>query len=389
MAARASIHLRAGRVVGRGATEVREPGQFRQAKIQLTNLDAFAGVAPLKTTSWPNSDRHLEGTWSAEGNPESSQEWTSADTTLRLEYEGTGRLLDPYFHAVSFSPVLVVKDDPANLDGWISRWVEPLRRIVSLATGRQEELTYLALTPDMGLPYASDVRSAQVFGAGITQQPFAASGEQIRQVRPAVRVAADEVDLLAVVTRWQELQEARHPLMETYGSFTAAQPQHPRSTFLLLIQSLEGLYGHDTKEVREQALAEHGSRREEVLKRALEGLGSSSDRRFLKTHLSKKPPVSLEQSLRALFSALPVDLNEELAALPLITDRLAENKGLQGPYDALSVVRNDLAHGNRSYAADELAGARDVLERVVRAHLLRLLGLPDKVVQRALRDGES
>ncbi len=52
--------------------------------------------------------------------------------------------------------------------------------------------------------------------------------------------------------------------------------------------------------------------------------------------------------------------------------------------DALRIIRNDLAHGTKGYDAYQLLQVVEVLERVVRAHALELLGCPDLVISRLL-----
>jgi hypothetical protein len=47
-------------------------------------------------------------------------------------------------------------------------------------------------------------------------------------------------------------------------------------------------------------------------------------------------------------------------------------------------VRNDLAHGNQNFSARELEPWTRVLEQLARAEMLRLLGCPPTVVERAV-----
>ena len=53
---------------------------------------------------------------------------------------------------------------------------------------------------------------------------------------------------------------------------------------------------------------------------------------------------------------------------------------------ALRVARNNLAHGTRGYDPAALDETVSLLEQVVRAHALRLLGCPDEVLARVLKD---
>ena len=79
-----------------------------------------------------------------------------------------------------------------------------------------------------------------------------------------------------------------------------------------------------------------------------------------------------------------MDLTPRLAACKLLTNYLAEAQGTetQRVSYALSRVRNDLAHGNKGFDAYDLHETVRVLERIVRAHALRLLGCPEQVVER-------
>lgn len=119
---------------------------------------------------------------------------------------------------------------------------------------------------------------------------------------------------------------------------------------------------------------------------ALEGGGSldSAKRRFLKNNLAKRPLRGLDEALRHLLEKLPVNLTPQLSACGLLAGYLAEAKGpeTQRVAYALTRVRNDLAHGNRGFDAYDLNEAVRVLERIVRAHALRLLGCPDSVLER-------
>ena len=52
------------------------------------------------------------------------------------------------------------------------------------------------------------------------------------------------------------------------------------------------------------------------------------------------------------------------------------------PLDALRVARNGLAHGTRGFDAYDLDQVNDILDRLVWAHGLRLLGCPPAVYGR-------
>lgn len=52
--------------------------------------------------------------------------------------------------------------------------------------------------------------------------------------------------------------------------------------------------------------------------------------------------------------------------------------------NAVRQIRNDLAHGNKSYDSFELHRLAKTLDEMVQAHVLRSLGAPDEVLVRML-----
>lgn len=95
----------------------------------------------------------------------------------------------------------------------------------------------------------------------------------------------------------------------------------------------------------------------------------------------KRPMSNLDSALTTMAGALPINGMETLAITDLVKS-LLDSERAKSVSEALRVVRNDLAHGNRGYPADELDDVVTVLERIVRGHALRLLGCPDLVVAR-------
>lgn len=358
--------------------------RFSRIELQVHGLDAVAGVAPLQRMSWPSREdaRHLEGIWSAEGNPDSSQEWSDDDAVVRLEYDATVRTFDPYSYRMGFSPVVRIESsEPLTIREWVDWWVEPVRRIVSIATAAARDVSYLATRS----PAAErSTARGQVFAAGITQEPFESLQERVREMRPAVILKVDEVSLLALVRKWQRLETHHHPLIETYGSMLTSRDQHPRSKFLLLVQAIEGLHGHEGAEKYKRQQRRHAEQRQNFVRAAAEHLDPAA-MRFLKRNLRRYPPTSLEEALSAMVAGVPIDLTSSLDRTELVKAVKAVDRNTQTAMGALRVVRNNLAHGLRGYEPHLLHQVVTILERVVRAQALRLLGCPAAVQERALQ----
>jgi hypothetical protein len=348
--------------------------------VQVGGLDAIAGVAPIKSTKFPKNS--VSGTWAAELDPkEFRQEWNDPLATVGLTYYGSFRSFDPYTFSMGFSPVAGVRlDQPASLSDLLGSWIQPLRRVVSIATGRPEEITYLTVYPAID---GDSERTGQLFGSGITQQPYESMRDEIDKIQSPLRLKSDGVSLLDLLRKWQELEAVHHPLLETYGSMLHARDQHPRSRFLLLLQAIEGTHGYETKASFEKRFRQHTKARDEVIELCEPAL-EPKQLKFLERNLSKRPPGGLEPAINWLANMLPEEVMERLGALPLIIATV--EAGAKNAPDALRIIRNDLAHGTKGYDAFELHRVVAVLDLMVRAHALQLLGCPESVVTRLMAE---
>lgn len=360
---------------------------YSRVSAQVGALDAVAGASPFSGWTFPKGEegRHLEGDWAVSGNPDSSQKWSDEDVTVRLEYDASIAIGNAYAFRFVVSPVVRIESREAwTVREWVDRWIDPLRRIVSIATGDAQSLTYLAVDAG-GADSLGTQQRRQVYGVGITQEPYQSDQALVRKSSTAVHIAVDGLSLLDMLRRWQGLEHDHHPLIETYGAMLSATDEHPRSRFLLLVQALEGLHGHETA----AAYAERKNHHTEERKILIEALQDAEildyqQLQFVKKNLTKNPPRGLNEALHHLLGELPVDLTPRLAGCKLLTNYLTEAQGPEAHRVAyaLSRVRNDLAHGTKGFDAYDLYETVRVLERIVRAHALRLLGCPEPVLER-------
>jgi ApeA N-terminal domain 1 len=357
--------------------EVDDQPLISSASFQLTGLDAVLGSAPISHVVTPGlSPNNPKNQWSAYLNLEATGEWEVEGITLSVGYDGRMRAMDGYEFKIEFSPVATLNLSQAmSLRAIFDDFIEPLRRIASIAIGGPQELAHVAVE------LKGHRGEYQVFGTGITQSPFKSSSRKLRTARSALRAMPDNTSLLEIILKWRQCASEHHPLIETYGAMLHAGDQHPRSRFLLLIQALEGLYGYETKEKYNERKSAHIAKREKVIEQGKNHLDEESIK-FLKRFLLKNPPTSLESTLRAMVSGLPGNIMDRLAATSLVREAMSDPAAPTTPADALRVVRNNLAHGNRGYDVQMLDEAVRILEFIVRAHSLRILGCPDHVVER-------
>jgi hypothetical protein len=176
-----------------------EEALFQSFEIQISGLDAVAGVGPIKSTTFPKQG--AAGTWAAELAADFTQQWNDADASMTLTYHGSFRTFDPYAFSMGFSPVLSCElENPLPLHHLLEDWINPLRRVVSVGTGRPEEITYLAVNPVTALGTRQE---GQLFGWGITQEPYESSREEIDKIGAPLSLKSDEVSLLELLRTWQ------------------------------------------------------------------------------------------------------------------------------------------------------------------------------------------
>lgn len=373
-----------------------EEFRFQAADFQTTGLDAVGGFTPLLGTKHPPAGSNVrEGEWRATGNSKCVQTWSNTEVEVSHDYNIKFQAYDPYFFRIAFSPVVRIRViEPLTLRQWLDQWVIPIRRIVSVATNREESITFLTLRPSRESE-DSQWAKLQVFGAGITQEPFSSRRDDVLEARSAFTFAADSLNLLHMVRSFTAQIDGQNPLMETYDPVLLRRSQPPRSRFLVLVQALEGLAGYQTRDSFEARQQKHTDDRDRVVSR-LEKLVDDedvefdrADVKFVKRRLPKRAPGSLDEALRTLFKEVEAGhLLTALSEAPLIahiSDDIEEKDGSPVSVDrALAVIRNNLSHGNRSYPPAELSTVSDVLERVARAHMLRAIGCSEKVFKRAV-----
>lgn len=378
---RAIIHARAA-LLGREPF-IGDTIQVARVDIQVEGLDAATGIGPIRKVKIPlkreEGQRYLDWSWEAVGNPDSTQVWADDEAEVELQFYSSVTAPEAFFFRVTFSPIVLIRPSkPIPFDDVFAEWVEPLRRIVSLATGRKEKITYLAvrLAVDDGEP-----RLFQVFGTALQQEPYSSRGNDVLKIERSFLLSPTDMSLLDLLRRWHRLRDEHHPLLETYGSMMFAPDQHPRSRLLLLLQALEGMHGHENAADFATRSAKHTTRRDSALAEATKSL-SSDVVAFLKKHLSRRPASSLQQVLSETLTAVPVDVTGDLERSALVTAVMADPRKPTNSYDALRLVRNDLAHGTRGYDAQTVYEVVNLLDGVVRAHMLRILDCSEDAQRR-------
>ncbi|WP_157120779.1 HEPN domain-containing protein [Nocardia fusca] len=365
----------AAALVGHGAEHL-ESADISEIRVQVSRLDRIIKSTPIESRDIPVASESNQATWSVTTRS-SDQYWDDGATRIHITYMQSATVFTGYEFGIRFTPILKIKSSaPVPFLEAYDRWVRSLYRVMSVITGKNEDVTYLEVKPagaDNRSPYL------QVFARPITQSPYMPERGRLRRGSDsALWLDEDGVSLLDLVKRWHELECEQNPIVYTYDPFALGADQHPRARFLLLIQALEGISSREAR-LNGRVVA-FEKKRARVLSECMKHL-TGMNRRFVKGNL-KKSPINLDDRLTDMFGSLPINPIENIGKTELI-DRVSREHGLKAE-GALRLIRNDLAHGNRTYDVYELAEVSAILEAVVRAHALRILGMSDAVQERVL-----
>ena len=191
--------------------------------------------------------------------------------------------------------------------------------------------------------------------------------------------------LPSLLRAWRDVDSGDNPFVELYRLAMLQRDLPKRAQFLYLVQALEALHGYEHRKTDTAAAESYQARRKETVERIQASGASEEDIRFLKKAWSSRPREDLARRLRSLIrhKDLPPIARETVESLAstVVFAEVSESSVEQ----AIRHVRNDLAHGNRNYAEQDLRRWTDVLDALCRAHLLRLLGCPPTVMEGAFR----
>jgi hypothetical protein len=361
---------------------------YRSIELQLEGLDRIIDVSPTET----QFDEE-KSSFSIAFN-KTCWEWHRGNVSMRLYFVGRSRR-DPYNFVMSFAPVLRIDaGSPLTVVDWWTNWIIPLQEFIASAIGQTPDIMYMLAIAEHN---SKREQKDQIFRWDIKQESLYHSTDTTRRSEPAIKIQEDSINLLALLIEYQKLLASHHPLIETFQSVALSSDQHPRSRFLLLIQALEGLHGSEHREEEDKQCQAYKKKKEEVLDH-LKKLDhtkeneviTKNDCKFLKENLMSGPFVTLESRLIAIFDTLPSGVREKLGKNALIRQfQESQQKPNMRMEAALASMRNKLSHGAISFEPNDLNDVVEILYRVVRAELLRVLGAPEACRMRLLKDAES
>ena len=356
--------------------------KYRSIELQIDSLDTILDAPPTSVEFIKHTEGHDEA-YKISIPTQNYLEWKNKGTQMRLGYAGRLRP-DKFNFRTSFAPYLRIDlDEPISLTDWWLQWIIPLCDLLEVINGKPLDIMYLLAFEDEDAA-GPKRRADQVFRYDILQDCIKIDERKFNHTRPVINLQEDRVDLLKLTIKRRELEASQHPLIETYRSNAVSEDQHPRSRYLLLIQALEGLYGYEHKEEYQRRCEQYAEKRELFLERTKPAI-SQEDFKFLKRTLPHRPASGLAGALSAIFKTLPKVIQDQIDCSRIViqTRNILDDKHMSSA-DALTKVRNSLSHGSSAYDPNDLEEICSLLDKIVRAEILRVLELPDVTRQRML-----
>ena len=281
---------------------------YRSIELQLEGLDRIIDTSPTET----QFDEEKSSSSITCSNR--CWEWHRDNLSMKLYFAGR-KCSDPHSFATPFAPVLRIDAvSPLTVVDWWLNWVIPLQEIIASAIGHTPDIMYmLAIAEHTSKREQRD----QIFKWDIKQESIYHSTDTTRRSESAIKIQEDNINLLDLLMKYQELLASHHPLTETFQSVALSSDQHPRSRFLLLIQALEGLHGFEHREEEDKQYQAYKKKKKEFLAHMKEVI-TNGDYKFLKESMMSSQFVTLENRLITIFDTLPPGVREKLDRNALI-----------------------------------------------------------------------
>lgn len=366
--------------------------RWNTARIAVTGLECLLGNA-IARTFWPSDGGAEPQRYSAELNSDAEYVSTYDDVEVTAGYSFTFSPANPYtFNISNYATLTLLASHPLTVDEWLDEWIRPLLGLLTLATGEEERINWVAFSvPD---PTQTDeVRersidiSARLFGGGIFQRDPPAERRTLRNGAALVPLfTLDASPPLAELVRTWHTRLADETATSLFG--LAIDPTLPPSVrYLLCSQALEGLDAslRSTNErTSEDSYRAKRAVAVSVMNEVDDELINSTTKNFIRKYLSRLPPRSLSSRFRRLIRALPAH-EERSATWTTQTERLgAELESLDRAgkplHERLASARNALSHGESLSPAAVLPANR-VLLSLLRAQLILQLGFSESQVE--------
>ena len=356
--------------------------KYQSIELQIDGLETIVDVAPTTIEYTKRTDEHDES-YKISIPSQISLDWQVKETQMRLGYAGRLRP-DRFNFLTSFAPYLRIDlDQPISLVDWWLQWIIPLCDLLEVINGKPLDIMYLLAFEDKDAA-GPKRRVDQVFRYDILQDCIKIDEKKFNHTRPVINLQEDRVDLLKLTIKRREFEASRHPLIETYRSNAVSDDQHPRSRYLLLIQALEGLYGYEHKEEYQQRCEQYTEKRNALLEKVKPAV-SKEEFRFLKKKFPRRPFSGLRDALNTTFQGLPKSVQDQINGSDIVAqvrNSFGNKKMLSS--EALTKVRNSLSHGSSAYDPNDLEEICSLLDKIVRAEILRLLDLSEAAQRRML-----
>jgi len=210
---------------------------FDRIAFQVGGLTELFGTRPILRTRWPKDMRETGAEFGMEWNPAACAKANVDDYELELNFEVRSRIFDPYNFSVTTKPVIHIEGPRLSPQGWIDKFVEPIRALAELATSRVQAMNWMTLN----YKYMGSSQGAKYFSREFNQEPYDAEESDARRSPIFTFASGTESSLEGMLDRWHKMAAAYPTFIDLYKS-AMRDDLNRRSHFLVLMPALESFH---------------------------------------------------------------------------------------------------------------------------------------------------
>lgn len=359
---------------------------WQRLRVHISGLEALLH-RPVNEHYWPSDGRSDRQTYSAVLAPYPVAESIHGGVRVHPHFN-TSSTIDPYEHRVTtYAATTFHADQPLDVDSWLQEWAQPLATLVSIATGRREQLRLVTTQNEQTNTVGRlDRVQGVLFASGINQELEPAERQLDDAGRPLVPLftLAESPPLATMVAKWRSVAQdlPALPLLR----LSQNPDLHPGVRFLLLAHAAESLHRATVAAEEPAAYKRRKDRYKEVLA-AIKSAGLTDEHQFLREIAEPRRPYPLFERLQDLLSATA--LSRHLDAWDTRTADLdvevrQHERTSRCLGERLAHARNILSHGAGQISPRALKPAVTLLDIVVRLAILNRLGFTTEQVNAAV-----
>jgi hypothetical protein len=363
---------------------------FTGVSFQVGGLTELSGVQPIKDMLLTEVGVK-GGQYGFTENADADQSWVVDGYTYSLQWWSRLRTFDPFGYGVTYFPVVEVEGPAAKAADWFDDIITPVRHIASMATAHPQPVAWVRLHWHENESLGGRDRQAQLFNAGISQQPVEAVRPDRNGTQVLIRLSQDSLSLADLIQNWLRLSDEQKTFVDLF-TVNLYDRLPLRARFLTLMPALESY--HATKYGEGPVTDEEHRAQKTTVLDLLDQAGLAQDQvQWLKDEVSDRSTYGLPRRLGKIRKNLPPELravvDAAIKARPANRLQAPPERPTQDFWVIMSGIRNAVAHGGRVQpSTEDLLAWNRMAYTLAMGVLLAELGAPVRHLVDMIKHGD-